>query len=477
MKHILTVFFITAFALQLSGQSSYLLSPQGQATLHQIYQTPQANLHQFESRNNPSIEDEYLRLYGLFMTYQANEQSIHANSFHQGLKHFETHFNDDERFHLMQVTLLIQQSLLYWSNEAYTDGVRAFYKAHRVFARADRANFQYDYDKINGLFNVFLSQIPEQYRFWASLFGLQGDADKGLQLLRNNLQNSHLNEGARQEALVAYSYCLLKFGEPDKTEIIQLMASSQNLHSPVLSFVIASLAIKKQLGTEGLSYVENLPYQTYQAFPLLYHVKGRLLLNQLDSAATNSLHTFTKLYKGQSFRTDALMRQAWWWHIQQNLNKRDSLIMLAKQQTVFSTSNDKQAQKELVALPDEPVTLLKARLLFDGGYYEKAQAALMSSNTSQLSRYYLPEYHYRLGRINQALNKHQDAQKDYDIVISLCQDDKRYIGPYAAIESAKIYLSQNDSTKAQQYLQQAHQLNTGEYKQDISRTIASLIKQ
>ncbi len=474
MKPILTGIVLTLMTLQLHGQNSTILSSKGQETLYQIYQTPLGGAHLLINSGKPSIEDEYLRLYGLFMAYLSSEQDVHANNFHAGIKTFEASHKDEDRFHLMYVTLLIQQSILHWSNEDYTSGIRSFYKAHRLFAKTDSSHFSNDYQKLNGLFNVLHSQVPDQYRFWTSLLGINGDADTGFQLLNNFMHTAHSHKGSTQEAMVLYSYCLLKFGSPTNADVINLIHTTKHEHGPLLSFVVASLTVKNQLGDEGLCYLETVPETDFQAFPLLFHIKGRLLLNQLDSTAIHALQRFRTIFKGQSFRTDALMREAWWWHIHLDTGKRDSMMKLAERQEKLPTSNDKQAKKELTTLKDEPVALLKARLLFDGGYYERARLLLSSTNAVALSDYYLPEYHYRLGRVHQALKKHQEALLSFDKVIALCQDDKRYIGPYAALEAASIAFHLNDRERTKQYLKMSELLNTGLYKSDINAKILSL---
>jgi tetratricopeptide (TPR) repeat protein len=476
MRSFQTGLFLFFLIHQSFGQSHSVLSPEGQKSLLHCYQFPQSiESSHANSPKSPSIEYDYLQLYSLFITYQAYEQNFVNHAFNDGLTRFENSYKTDERFPLMVSTLLIQQSLLHWSNDDFADGIHSFYKAHRYFEKADSSKYKTDYAKLKSLFDIFLSQIPEQYQFWASLLGWHGDAANGFRILKENMTCEQAGTGSQHELLILYSYCLLKFGNTSQTEVKDLIRLSENHPSPILSFILGSLCIKKQMGDTGIEHLASIPGEFYTQFPLLHYLKGRLLLNRMDDACMTHFSTFQDTFTGESFQTDGLLRQAWWLHIQHLTSKRDSVLSKIMQQKRLPTSNDKQAQKEMTSLKNEPVDLLKARLLFDGGYWNQALIQLSGMDTTTIERYYMPEYYYRMGRINQALELPNAALEDYNEVIALCQDDKRYIGPYAAIEAAKIYLFQKDTTKAKQYLDLAVQLNTGDYKQDISRTISSML--
>lgn len=477
MKHYLTILLFTLFACKAPAQTPSFLSIKGQTQLLQIYQWPEADF--LSLINEPEIsspEAEYLRLYGLFMAYQTNERKLYANSFHKGIKQFETSFERTPQVQLMHVTLLIQQSLLYWNKNESSDGASSFYKAHRIFRRLNKQYYADDYLKLDAIFNIFLSQIPEQFKFWASLIGLEGNLSHGFEQLHTYIHFTKKRKGHQQEALTLYSYCLLKFGNRGNKEIESLILLSEQNNSPLLNFVTGSLTIKNRMGRIGLDFINSLDTEQFTVFPLLEYLRGRLLLNQLNDGSYQSFQKFLSSYSGYSFRTDALMRQAWCLHINHQTSKRDSLISIVKTQEQLPTSNDQQAAKEVLNLTNKPEVLLRARLIYDGGYYRQANSLLSKTNSNSFNNYYLAEYHYRFGRIKQELNQYQTALKHYDKAIALTQNDERYIGPYSALEAAKIKLATNDTTAVMHYLKQAKQLNTGEYKRDISQQISSLIK-
>ena len=73
--------------------------------------------------------------------------------------------------------------------------------------------------------------------------------------------------------------------------------------------------------------------------------------------------------------------------------------------TTFLES-DKQALKEAKKGITPHPSLLKSRLLFDGGYYEKAEEILILLNPEKFKNTInVIEYWYRLGRVSQSLER------------------------------------------------------------------------
>ncbi len=477
MKRNLTILLLFMSFLVSAAQETTILSNNGQKKLLQIYQSPGNDfLSLMTQPEKPTPENEYLRLYNLFIAYQSHERSLYADRFHMGIAKFESAFDSTPLTQLMHVTLLIQESLLYWNQKEMADGARSFYKAHRLFRKLDKKQYSTDYLKLQAIFNIFLSQIPESFQFLASLLGLEGNIYDGFQQLKEYALATKQQPGSFCEALVLQAYCQLKFGEPSEKQVHLLLNEVADCSSPLLHFIAGSLAIKNKMSNEGLAVIVSMNKQAFEAFPLLHYAHGRLLLNQLDSECIPALQAFDDNYPGHSFKTDALMRQAWWFHLQKQETTRDSLIAQVLLQEQLPTSNDQQAHKEITALASTPLALLKARILYDGSHFKQAKQVLDNTNRDDVTPYYLPEYYYRLGKINLTLQEPTAALSSFDRVIGLSQDDTRYFGPYAAIEAAKIQLAQHDSISAQNYLEAARQLNTGEYKQDIARAIASFDK-
>ena len=423
---------------------------------------------------NLDLESIYISAYNNFICYQAFERKNDANSFYSGYAKYSEACDLSNKDQLMLVNLSIQKALLLWMQGEEFEGARVFYKAHRIFKRIEATNFGLEHKKLQALFDIFLAQIPEQHQFFASLFGLEGDAEEGFSQLNQYLIEVKEEPGLYLEALVLYGYCQLKFGEPTEQNVVDYMACSEKCNSPIIAFIASSLALKNRLGEMALRLCADLPNAHYHKFPLLFYQKGRVLLNALDSTSISAFARFHEQYKGHSFKVDALMREAWYNHIKGEEAARDKAISKAKEQTIWPTSIDKQAKVELLTIHEEPVGLLKARLLYDGGYYSAAMHIINQTDCSLLSKYYQAEFYYRSARIFQAIGRTEEAITQYKATVALCKADERYIGPYAAIELVKYYTMNDHIEEAIEYLDSAVQLNTGQYKSDIQNILEQL---
>ena len=468
MPKLLLSAFICLLHSALHAQGNSLLSKEGLRQLDALYRSQAINCGEEDT------ESDYLSAYNSFLLYQAFENKADAEAFYAQYESFEERVDDRPVSQLMYSNLTIQKSLLLVMRGEIFEGAHVFYKAHRIFKRLDAEHCGIEYIKLQALFDIFLAQIPEQHQFFASLFGLNGNAERGFTLLNNYLQAASGKPGMYPEAIALYGYCRLKFGKLANEGVENYIALSKTQNSPLITFVAVSLAVKNRLAESAVELCASYTDEYSQKFPLLFYLKGRALLTAMDTSDLKAFSAYHHYYKGNSFKADALMREAWRHHLTGELEKRDRMIAAVGQQTALPTANDRQAKAEITKLAKEPAELLKARLLFDGGYYQQAKHTLNEMDKSILSTYDLVDYYYRRGRICQQLKETDTALACFERVISSCACDERYIGPYSALELAVIYLNQGDKKKAKGYLDKAEDLNTGRYKSAIRNKIARL---
>ncbi|GEM_PF-6385886 len=465
MLKIWPVIFLLFISVFLNAQNLYL-SDQEKIELQHIY-----------SMQKPvKTNSSFIQGYRTFLDFLTNEQKAQFNSFQDAYEAFENKLNDQPQEEFQYCNLSVQKALILWMTGNEFEGVRAFYKAFRIFKHLDESTSELEFKKLSGLFEVLLAQVPDQYRFWMSLIGMEGDAVKGFKLLEEYKRNVKGEPGLYTEALVMQGYLQLKFGKPDDAFVRDFISDAQRQEAPIITFIAASLAVKNRLNEKALELLSETNTLQFKQFPLLHYFNGRTKLNNLDETSMIAFNDFLCTFKGNSFRADALMRQAWWHHIDgSNVMARDSIMAVAVSIDTLPTSNDRQAIRELSDLENKPMGLLKARLFFDGGYYQEAKQALRNENSDVLSPFYQLEYYYRLGSINESLDRYEAAINSYKKVIELAANDERYYGPYAALKAAKLSLTHcNDTISSRHYIERAKSLNTGAYKRDIAQQIKTL---
>jgi tetratricopeptide (TPR) repeat protein len=95
------------------------------------------------------------------------------------------------------------------------------------------------------------------------------------------------------------------------------------------------------------------------------------------------------------------------------------------------------------------IGLLKARLLFDGGYYMAADSVINSiPESSMLTLPYRLEYHYRVGRIYQMLGREAPAIASLQMAAMAGAGQPYTFSTRAALQLALIFEEQGDSHQA-----------------------------
>jgi hypothetical protein len=97
---------------------------------------------------------------------------------------------------------------------------------------------------------------------------------------------------------------------------------------------------------------------------------------------------------------DAYRRISWHYLLKNDLDKFKVYRELSKRYGSTNSEEDKNIMRETTAGITHDLVLLKARLLFDGGYYAKAEETIKQRKPELLkTEYQNLEYYYRYARI------------------------------------------------------------------------------
>ena len=127
----------------------------------------------------------------------------------------------------------------------------------------------------------------------------------------------------------------------------------------------------------------------------------------------------------------------------------------------------KEATKKLV--PN--VYLLKAKLLCDGGYYEKAISTILEKKPTEV--YKTPkdilEFSYRLAKIYYSWKKYDEAIPYYELTIKNGAESEFYFAANSCIELGIIYENRKDYAKAKYYFEKSMTMKNDEYRSSIKQ--------
>lgn len=324
-----------------------------------------------------------------------------------------------------------------------------------------------------GLINVFLGNLPDGILKSAlSTFGIRGNVKTGLAMLDRlalNLPRSTY-EPFYDEVVFYYAFVLTDIVHAPDAYAKTMKYTARIADSSLLkSYLQAYVCSKNAHNDEAIAILSRRPSgEAYQPFPYLELLMGTAKLNKLDFTAAQHIHKFFQLNKGVNYLKDANLHLSWIALLKGDTGAYNAFISKVKTTGYTYGEKDKQAMNEAAA-PRPDTELLKARLLFDGGYYTRALAILDGIDPSRYrTAKDKAEYHYRSGRVYEALQRDEKALQQYSLAITAGRGLSYYYASTAALNSGKLYAAAGNPAKARTFYNLAIGMKNHEYENSIT---------
>ncbi|MCX6251338.1 MAG: hypothetical protein NTX61_11375 [Bacteroidetes bacterium] len=332
-----------------------------------------------------------------------------------------------------------------------------------------------------GLIHTMAGIVPDQYKWLANLLGFQGSVEQGTKEL--NMIATYAGKDEIINLFKPEVFFYLSFIESnlrkDKAGALQVLnlthlfeRDGELADSPLITFSKTSILMKTGRNDEAikiLSRYSNLSDQ-YKIHYLTY-LLGLAKLNRLDPDADHYFLQFLQEYHGLNYIKSAYQKLAWCCLIKRNKGGYLNYLIMAREKGVSVVDEDKQALIEARKKTIPNLILFRARLLFDGGYYNQALQELTSKGNKEViasGRDFL-EYTYRLGRIYHEIGNISIAKQYYEQTIKMGSDQRYYYTANAALYLGLISESEQNYQEANRYYQLCLSLHYDEYKNSISQ--------
>ena len=304
------------------------------------------------------------------------------------------------------------------------------------------------------------------------LFGIKGSIAQGLEEIESVIEYSHAHDAFlfKEEADAIYTYMLYYQANREQEAIHYMHHSRLNPKASLLAtFLFSKLSQRNGQNEVALQLLQQKPTgDKYSRFDFLILQEGICLLRAGDKSAIDLLKQFTQQFEGRHYIKSAYQKLAWASLIfDEDLAGYKSYMQKVDEEGHDLVDADKQAltESKVNEIPD-PI-LLKARLLYDGGYYHKAMQLLTTKAYAYTIGQRSIEYNYRLGRVCQALKNYPDAIEFYSATIQHDISQQSYYTCNAMLQSGKIYESQKDYEKARALYSKCLDMNPNQYKNSL----------
>ena len=319
-----------------------------------------------------------------------------------------------------------------------------------------------------GFLTALFGAIPDKYKLGAKIFGMKGDINDGLSMIAETVKDPSFP--FREEAAISYTMLQLHLAKNEDLAWEMVNSGEVSLQDNLLNhFVAASVAYHTGANDKLVHLLSNRPKGAeYFPFPFLDFLLGLAKLHQLDPTANQHLHLFLETYNGRTYIKDAHRKLAWYYLIEDDFENYQKHTQLCLKDGTKIIDEDISAFKEAERNLPPNKDLLKARLLFDGGYLKEAlQSINMVDVSSFTNEYYNIEYNYRKARINHESGKIDDAITAYKQTIEIGKSKPIYFAANASLKLGKIYEDQKDYAQASKYYKLCLTMRNHEYENSI----------
>lgn len=364
----------------------------------------------------------------------------------------------------------------------FEEFVGAVYETRKAFKLLEENNKLYPDFKQNlralGFIHTVVGAAPKNYQWMLNLLGFTGTTQQGLSELRELLavtskQNdlSYLHD----ETTVMLTFLEMNLIKDKNNE--QIRKRFRNIDDiedkPLMLF---AKGVFHFANAENDSVIKILSTRTNtdEMYHLDYleYMEGMARLNNLDLTAENHFKKYVAEFKGMTFIKSAYQRLAWIRLIQGDEKGYYAYIKLAGEKGAGNSlsDEDKQAIKESAETEKPNVILLRSRLLFDGGYYQRSVSEIAGKPTSDFPalRDKL-EFTYRLARIFDKTNKKEKAIQYYLQTIENGKHFRFYFAANSALQLGLLYEESKEIDKAETYYRLCLSLRDHEYQNSLDQ--------
>lgn len=322
-----------------------------------------------------------------------------------------------------------------------------------------------------GMLNAVIGSLPSGAQKALGTLGVRGSTTKGQKMLEDlvdELPNSPY-DFFYDESVFYLSQVWVNITKK-RNAFEEIIAHTERLKESSLLkvYIRAYSAYKTGHNDAAITYLLNTPKESgYVDYPYLDYLLGMAKLNKLDITASLNFNDFLQSTKGASLIKDTYLHLAYIAILKGDRAQYRSLITKVKGEGASYDEKDKQAINE--ANEGEPnKTLLKARFLFDGGYYDKAKAILTNENANDYKeKRYKIEYCYRFGRVFHETGGMAGAIKFYNYTIYFGEQSKYYYAANAAVFLGDIYAEKKQYNRAAESYNKAINMKNHDYESSI----------
>ena len=383
---------------------------------------------------------------------------------------------DSPWINYFQVEMLTMKSLINVRLKNKMSSAYGIYKASKL-AKSTLKTYP-DFAPIktlHGFQQCTFSQIPDNYKSIASFFGIEGNYNQGIKEITNSLED--IDAGIiKNKSKFIEVFAKKEFGKIDS---VRISSSIENYKQyPVMIYYESYLLYKDAniAGAKKLLIDNEAVWQNKMNY--LNYFTGKLLAFSINYTAEKYFIQFLENTKTDNFKQSTYRYLAYLELLRNSRIQYKKYVDLINANNFTSQSeSDKSAINEVTYIT-QPV-LIKAQLLFDGGFHTKAKELLLSYPKTRIchSESDFIIYFYRLGSIHYKLNETELAIGKFEKCSTFNFNNNFHYQANAYLHLGELYLANGDKSSSKQNLKKCLDLNGFPYAYSIHGQAKKILKE
>jgi tetratricopeptide (TPR) repeat protein len=322
-----------------------------------------------------------------------------------------------------------------------------------------------------GTLHAMAGIVPAEYKWLSSIAGFEGSITQGLSELDSLFRMANSEELAFVKPEVALLLFYLKNNfenvEDEKT-ISKLFADTLLLKNPLIAFGYCGYLMRKSRADEAISILEDISQPADIPFLLLEYRLGYAKLCKGDKDAVIHLLKFASSFKGKNYLRSTFRYISWYYLLSGDEKKYRQFIGDVLFVGTATIGEDKEATREATDKKVPNQKLLRARLLFDGGYFNRAAGELKDMDNLR-NKQDSAEYLYRQARIIHCLSDTAQALNLYNRSYTEGKLLRYHFAANSALQLGLIYERRKDKHRAREWFNKCINLSGHDYEASIER--------
>ncbi|MEE2700135.1 MAG: hypothetical protein VYD71_02075 [Bacteroidota bacterium] len=327
-----------------------------------------------------------------------------------------------------------------------------------------------------GLLHCLIGSIPENYQRIVNSIGIDGRIKQGLTELDELLFLTNKNENYKcynTELLFLISFLEMNL-TIDKDRFQNSLKGIGEKYKQHILLNFAAARLSTVLGKNELTIhiLKNRPHLNGQYhFTYLDYLMGMSYLYKLDfENSKQKFELFLSSFKGENYIKSTYHKLAWIAFLTNDIKMQAFYFERTKSIGESNLDEDKQALKQAKTGKIPHPTLLKSRLFYDGGYYQKSldelkkieKQILFSDNEDTI------EFWYRKGRVSQKLARPLNEILSYfSKSFALGAKSTSYFSSMSALQIAIEYEKNGEYKDAESFYKKCLSMKGFDYQRGI----------